>query len=79
MSGAWQRLVALLDRRETGTSMAVVRALVGACVARTVLSVWWAGAAPVVWFNTEDGGYRRLAGSYLVRWAGGATPAQRTR
>jgi hypothetical protein len=72
MIRAWQRLVRGLERTESGASMAVVRVLTGACVIRTVLAVWWAGAFDIVWQDAAQGGYRRIAkGPFLVEWLGG--------
>lgn len=75
MTRAWAAFVALLDRKESGTAMAIVRVVLGACVLRTVLAVWWAGAVPLVWYDIADGGHRALPGSYLIRWLGGPSAA----
>ena len=72
MSGWWASIVARLDAREVGTSVGISRVLIGACLVRTVLAVWWAGAMPLVWYGEADGGYRDLgAGPALVRLLGG--------
>jgi hypothetical protein len=72
----WKRWVAWLSAEEVGTSMALVRILIGTCVMHTILSVHLAGATQALWFDHEDGGSRKLGeGSLIIGWLGGPDPA----
>lgn len=70
----WSRWVALLDRHETGESLALVRMLLGA----VVLWVLWDARTIVtpLWLDIEHGGYRPLSQPpWLIEALGGCTPA----
>lgn len=73
---AWRAWVALLDRREEGTSLALFRVAIGLCVLGTVGTVVGHCLVEVLWVDRAHGGYRSLGeGSWLVALAGGPTPA----
>ncbi|MCB9680224.1 MAG: hypothetical protein H6733_02030 [Alphaproteobacteria bacterium] len=73
----WQRWVAFLSATEDGTSLAIVRLVVGSCVLRTMLSVWWAGIYTVIWYDTAHGGYRSFGdGPWQYELLGGYAPWQ---
>lgn len=74
---AWSRFVSLLDTREDGRALAMVRILVGLSVLAALLEVVLPGALPVIWLDAADGGYRPLGeGPWLVRHLGGPTPGR---
>ena len=56
-AGRWAAWVALLDRREPGTSLALFRIACGLIVAGAVGSVAWHGLVPTLWFDQADGGH----------------------
>lgn len=72
----WRRWVALLDRREAGTSLALFRVAIGLCVLGTIGTVLAHDLVTVLWVDREWGGYRSLGkGSWLVELLGGPRPA----
>lgn len=72
---AWSRFVALLDTREDGRALAIVRILVGLSIVAALLEVVLPGALPLIWLDVTDGGYRPLGkGPWLIRQLGGPTP-----
>lgn len=71
---AWGRWVALLDRREPGTTLALWRIACGLVVVGAVASVLLSGSAAVLWLNPADGGYAPTANPRLFRLLGGVTP-----
>lgn len=72
----WRAWVDLLDRREPGTALALLRIGVGLCVLLTVGTVVSDGLVDVLWVSREyGGGYRTMTGNWLVQWLGGPTPA----
>ncbi len=76
---AWSRWVALLERREPGEALALVRILVGLGVLVALLEVLLPGMVPVLWFDRADGGVRALGGGGVrMSWLGGPTPANVT-
>ena len=69
----WSRWVSLLDRREGGESLALVRALTGAVV---LFVLWhdWSIVEPL-WLHVDHGGYRELSSSrWPIPLLGGCTP-----
>jgi hypothetical protein len=69
----WSRWVALLDRRETGEPLALIRVL----LASVVLLVLWRDRAIVepLWLDVAHGGYRTLdSPRWLIAALGGCTP-----
>lgn len=76
MRRRWATWVETTARTEGGESLALFRIAVGLCVALTVVSAWVWGAAPIVWVDVADGGYRALGdGPFWVRILGGPTRA----
>jgi len=76
VSRLWRAWVALLDRREPGTSLALFRIGVGLCVLLTIGSVVHAHLVGVIWVSADHGGgYRSMTDNWLVQALGGATPA----
>ncbi len=71
----WSAWVALLSRREVGTSLALFRVAVGLCVVLLLGSVVAADLVGVIWVDAADGGYRDLTGNWLVQALGGPTRA----
>ena len=71
----WSRWLALLDRKESGLSLALLRIGVGLCSLYTTGSVVAAGMVPVLWMDREHGGYLALGKVWwLVDALGGPTP-----
>ncbi|MFT5680104.1 MAG: hypothetical protein ACI8RZ_001009 [Myxococcota bacterium] len=69
----WSRWVAVLDRRETGESLALIRILLGA----VVLFVLWRDLTAVepFWLHIDHGGYRALDNPrWIITALGGCTP-----
>ena len=70
--GAW---LGLLDRKEDGLPLALVRIFIGLTVLMTLLDTLGAGVAQVAWLDVEFGGYRTLTSNpWLVELLGGARP-----
>src|SRR5262249_50075581 len=75
-SGRWARWVRFLDRRERGTSLALLRIAIGCVVVGAVGSVVLHGLVPSLWFDRAHGGFlARTSPNWLFRLLGGATPA----
>lgn len=74
--GRWARWVAVLDHREPATALALTRIGLGLVTFWSIASVWWAGLAPLLWFDVAHGGYRHysISGSWLVAALGGPDP-----
>lgn len=73
MSRRWRAWVALWDRREPPTALALVRILVGVCVLGDLLQVRGLGLAGVLWTPPPDGlGYGVHDLPWSVRWLGAA-------
>ncbi len=76
VGGALRAWVALWDRREPPTALALVRILVGACFLADLLYVHGVGLADLLWAPPPDGlGYGVNARSWSVRWFGAGTDA----
>lgn len=73
MIAAWRRWVALLDRREDATSLALARMLTAAIVAAHLSNVLRTGSWRWVWVDDSYGGLRSLDAGWLDRF-GGLTP-----
>jgi hypothetical protein len=73
--GAWARWVALWDRREPGTSLALFRVALALCTLYSVGAVVADGALPVIWLGPGAGGYTTPAEPWQFRLLGGVTPA----
>jgi hypothetical protein len=71
---AWQRWVAFLDERETGESIALFRVLTGLVTIGTALGALDADVWRLVWLDADDGGYRSLGPTWLLKLFGGNTP-----
>lgn len=71
--GAWSRWVTLLDTREGGESLALIRILAGWTLATHLIHQWVAGAVDWVWLDIAHGGTRNLSTRWL-EGLGGATP-----
>jgi hypothetical protein len=69
----WSRWVALLDRREAATSLALCRIAVGLIVAGHLGRMAWLGADRLVWADASFGGLRSLDPGWLSHF-GGLTP-----
>lgn len=75
MRALWGRWVALLERREPGTSLALFRIAVGLCVIWSIGSVVRADLIDVIWVDRAYGGYRSLGdGDRLLALLGGPRP-----
>lgn len=70
----WSGWVALVGRREPGTSLALFRIVTGAGLLYSIGSVVAADLVELLWIDHAHGGYRRLPGNWLVAALGGATP-----
>lgn len=70
----WSGWVALVARREEGTSLALFRIVTGMCVMLAIGSVVTADLVELLWVDAEHGGYRPLTVGWLVEALGGATP-----
>jgi hypothetical protein len=71
----WAAWVRLLDRREPGDALALMRIAVGLVAATNLIWLASTGQVPVIWFDRAYGGYRafdRLPA--VIQWLGGATP-----
>lgn len=72
----WKAWVALLSRKEDGTSLALYRIGLGLCVLYTVGAVALPGMVPVLWLDRDYGGYLEMGKVWwLVDALGGPTPA----
>ncbi|MFZ5478071.1 MAG: HTTM domain-containing protein [Myxococcota bacterium] len=71
---AWAAWVALTSRREEGTSLALVRILVGLVVLSDLAGTWARGAMPLVWGDVRDTpeGFRKFDEGGLFALLGGA-------
>jgi hypothetical protein len=75
MRRAWRGWVDLLARRERGTSLAAFRIAVAGVILYSLLSVGLHGLVPVLWIDTNHGGFAevgRIAG--VARLLGETTP-----
>ena len=70
----WARWIRATSVTESGTSLAVFRIAIGACLVLTVAWPWLGGVADAVWVDQTSGGLHALRGTPLVRALGGATP-----
>ncbi len=69
----WSRWVSLLDRREGGEPLALVRALTGAVILIILWRDW--GIVEPLWLHVDHGGYRVLdSPGWLIAQLGGCTP-----
>lgn len=73
MNNPWPRWVALLDRREAATSLAMCRIVVGYTVAWHLVQMGLTGVAAAVWVDEKFGGLRTVDLTWLEPF-GGATP-----
>lgn len=72
----WARFVALMARREAGTTLALFRAAVGLILLYEVADLWLTGAWDLLLVPLDEGGIDDLRGSHwLVRLLGGPTAA----
>ena len=67
----WARLVLT---REPGTTLALFRAAVGACVLISLGSVIWHGDVAALWFAPANGGYHLPNANWTFSLLGGADP-----
>ncbi len=74
IAARWRGWVELVGRTEPGTALAVFRILTGSALMMLVGTVVVSDLVQVLWIDYEHGGYRRLAGGWLVKALGGATP-----
>ena len=71
----WRRLVELTSASEDGLSFALFRVLIGACLIATVGTVIVHGLVPIIWVDSDWGGYRTLGDrSWLITLLGGTRP-----
>ncbi len=70
----WTAWVDLLERRESATTLALIRIAFGLIVAGHVARQWM-GTEPYYWYNLENGGLRELTDPGTLAWFGGAVPA----
>ncbi len=73
LSDRWRRWVALLDRREDGASLALVRVLCAGIIAAHLANSLRTGTWRWVWVDAADGGLRALNPVWLAHF-GGLTP-----
>jgi len=66
----WNRWVAILDRREPATSLALCRIAVGLSVFGALAAVLFAGVVPLLWLPAAEGGYTNPGQPWLFRWLG---------
>jgi hypothetical protein len=72
---AWTAWVDALSARESATSLALFRIVIGLGVILDVGSVVAHGLVSVLWLQPEHGGMRRLGeGPWLLAWLGGPSP-----
>jgi Vitamin K-dependent gamma-carboxylase len=69
----WSRWVRLLDTRESGESLAMLRIVAAATVLGTLAHAGWSGAASLLWVAPEQGGVGTDVGGPLA-WLGGLGP-----
>ncbi len=69
----WSRWVALLDRREPATSLAICRIVIGIAVCSHLLWMLWLGVDQLAWTDLASGGMRALEPGWLGH-VGGLTP-----
>ena len=55
LAEAWRAWVALWDRREPPTALALVRIAVGTVVLVDLLQAWWLGLVTAIWAPPPDG------------------------
>lgn len=72
--GRWPRWVALMDRREDGTSLAVARILAAADVIWEVTDAARTQVASAMWVDVRFGGVKPIDRLGVLQWVGGATP-----
>ncbi len=70
---AWRRWVALIDRREPATALALARIVLGSSIATHLCHMAWVGGDVLVWTDAAYGGLRSLAPGWLAH-LGGLTP-----
>ena len=77
MKRSWERWLRTWLVREPGTTQAVFRILVGACVVYAITSVLLHGDRIPLWYDRPDGGYSRMTNPpWLVMLLGGPHPMQ---
>jgi hypothetical protein len=69
----WKRWVSLLDRRESGLSLALVRIACGTVITLHLLRNFYKGVVDWVWVDNSYGGLRVLSPGWM-EWFGGLTP-----
>lgn len=69
----WRRWVALLDRREAATSLALARIVLGLSLVGHLGHIAWVGGDRLVWTDAAYGGLRTLSPGWLAH-LGGLTP-----
>jgi len=74
IAARWRGWVELISRTEPGTALALFRILTGSALLILIGSVVVSDLVGVLWIDYEHGGYRRLAGGWLVQALGGASP-----
>lgn len=71
----WSAWVRLLERREPGDTIALLRIAVGLIILYVLIPIVTQDIWSVIWVDRKWGGYRDLgAGPTLVRWLGGPRP-----
>ena len=70
----WQRWVTMLDRRESGLTLALVRIACGTVIALHLSRALYLGVTDWVWVDNAHGGLRVLDAGWMA-WFGGLTPA----
>lgn len=71
----WRSWVRLLDTRESGTTLAVLRIGIALALTYSLLSPLAFGIAQDLFTHQEYGGIRKLAGSWLMQLLGGPRPS----
>ena len=71
----WRSFLALLERREPATGLALMRVAAGLNILYILLPMLWTGVADALLVDVAHGGMRDLPDpQWLVAWCGGTTP-----
>ena len=71
----WRAWVAIIDRREPGDALALMRILLGLAVVQTMVTTIWSGVVPVLWYDLANGGMIHSRDqSWLIELLGGPAP-----
>lgn len=71
----WRRWIAAVSVTEPGTTLALFRMAIGACLLLTVGWPWFGGVVDAIWVAQGQGGIHQVRGTALVHWLGGPTLA----